>query len=130
MDLGERANRFRFLIRDRDSKFSAPLDAVFAGADIQIIRTPMRAPRANAIAERFIGTLRRECLDHILICEHAISTSCCVNMRSTATPTARIDHCTNARPPTTPRDTPARPFTCSDESGSATSSTSTSRRVR
>jgi transposase InsO family protein len=67
MDLGERAKRFRFLIRDRDSRFSAPFDAVFAGADIQIIRTPVRAPRANAIAERFIGTLRRECLDHILI---------------------------------------------------------------
>ena len=67
MDLGERATRFRFLIRDLDSKFSAAFDAVFAGADIQIIRTPMRAPRANAIAERFIGTLRRECLDHILI---------------------------------------------------------------
>jgi transposase InsO family protein len=67
MDFGERADRFRFLIRDRDSKFSASFDAVFAGADIQIIRTPVRAPRANAIAERFIGTLRRECLDHILV---------------------------------------------------------------
>jgi putative transposase len=40
---------------------------VFAGADIAILRTPVRAPRANAIAERFIGTLRRECLDHLLI---------------------------------------------------------------
>ena len=55
------------MIRDRDAKFTAAVDAVFAGADIRIIRTPVRAPRANAIAERFIGTLRRECLDHMLI---------------------------------------------------------------
>ena len=67
MDLGDHAARFRFLIRDRDSKFTAAFDAVFAGADIRIIRTPVRAPRANAIAERIIGTLRRECLDHLLI---------------------------------------------------------------
>jgi transposase InsO family protein len=60
MDLDDHADRFRFLVRDRDSKFSAAFDAVFAAADIRIIRTPARAPRANAIAERWIGTLRRD----------------------------------------------------------------------
>src|SRR5215203_4252057 len=67
IDLGDRAKQFRFLIRDRESNFIAAVDAVFVGADIRIIRTPVRAPRANAIAERLIGTLRRECLDHLLI---------------------------------------------------------------
>jgi putative transposase len=57
VDLGERVDQLRFLIRDRDSKFTAAFDALFTGADIQIIRTPVRAPRTNAIAERFIGTL-------------------------------------------------------------------------
>jgi transposase InsO family protein len=67
MNLGDHAEQLRFLIRDRDAKFTAAFDAVFTGADIRIIRTPVRAPRSNAIAERFIGTLRRECLDHMLI---------------------------------------------------------------
>ena len=67
MDLGEYATRFKFLIRDRDSKFTAVFDEVLTGNGMRIIKTPVRSPRANSFAERYAGTLRRECLDHLLI---------------------------------------------------------------
>ncbi|MBV9729193.1 MAG: transposase [Pseudonocardiales bacterium] len=67
MDLGDRAAEFTFLIRDRDTKFTTVFDTVFTSEAIRILRTPVRAPRANAIAERWIGTVRRELLDRILI---------------------------------------------------------------
>jgi hypothetical protein len=67
MDLREHAARFKFLIRDRDGKFTAAFDEVFAGNGTRVIRTPVRSSRANSFAERFVGTLRRECLDHVLI---------------------------------------------------------------
>jgi putative transposase len=57
----------RFMIRDRDSKYSGCFDEVFHSEGIRIVKTPVRAPRANAIAERFVRTIRSECLDWLLI---------------------------------------------------------------
>ena len=66
-ELGTRVESLRFLIRDRDTKYTRTFDNVFHADDIQTLKTPPQAPRANAHCERVIGTLRREVLDHILI---------------------------------------------------------------
>ena len=64
--------RPRFLIRDRDSKFAAGFDEIFRSERIRVIRAPLAAPRAKAHAQRWVGSVRRECLDRILIlsCTH------------------------------------------------------------
>ena len=67
MNLGDHADGLKFLIRDRDAKFTAAFDAALTAADMRIIKTPVRAPRANAIAERWISSARHECLDRMLI---------------------------------------------------------------
>ncbi|MFI7108049.1 integrase core domain-containing protein [Nonomuraea sp. NPDC050227] len=67
MDLDERASAVRVLIRDRDGKFSRSFDEVCTANGVRVIKTPVRSPRANAFVERFLGTLRPECLDHLLI---------------------------------------------------------------
>jgi putative transposase len=67
MALEDHADSVKFLLRDRDTKFTAAFDAVFTAPGVRIIKTPVRTPRANAIAERWISSARRECLDRMLI---------------------------------------------------------------
>jgi transposase InsO family protein len=67
MDLGDCRLRPRFLIHDRDTKFSRCFDGIFEGEGIAIVRTPIQAPNANAHVERWVGSVRRECLDRLLI---------------------------------------------------------------
>jgi putative transposase len=71
LDLGQRVATLRHVVRDRDAKFAVSFDAVFTAVDIQIIKTPPRVPRANAVCERMVGTQRRELLDRILVVNHA-----------------------------------------------------------
>jgi putative transposase len=66
-DLEEAERPFRFLIRDRDTKFTTSFDEVFASIGVETIRTPILSPRANAYAERFVRTVREDCLDHLLV---------------------------------------------------------------
>ncbi len=61
----------RFLIRDNDGKYGPRFDHLAAASGIRVLRTPVRAPRANATCERFLGSVRRECLDHVLVLSEA-----------------------------------------------------------
>ena len=67
MAIEERLTDAMFLIRDRDAKYSRSFDDVFRSEEVRVIRTPVQAPMANAFAERFVRTVRKECLDHILV---------------------------------------------------------------
>jgi putative transposase len=67
LHLDQRLESLAFLIRDRDSKFTTAFDAVFAAEGIRILKSPPQAPKANAVCERMVGTVRRELLDRVLV---------------------------------------------------------------
>jgi putative transposase len=126
MLLADRKQSFRFLLHDRDSKFSGGFNEVFRSEGMKIVRTPIRAPNANAYAERWVGTLRRECLDRILIVnrrqlEHVLRVYTAHYNRQ-----RRTAHSPFGRPTDAPQRPPTlRNGTSANTNCSAVSSTST-----
>jgi putative transposase len=92
MTLDDREQPFRFLIHDRDSKFSGGCDHVVQSEGIAVIRTPVQAPNANAHAERWVGSGRRECLDRLLIFSRRNPTTYFASMPAITTAVGRIEH--------------------------------------
>ena len=109
IDLGDRADDFRFLVRDRAGQFTASFDAILANAGIEAVKIPPRSPRANAYAERFVLTARTEVTDQMLIFSERHLRPSWPNTRPTTTDDDPIAAASSARPglttpsPTSPR---------------------------
>jgi transposase InsO family protein len=131
-DLVDRGRSFTFLIRDRDAKFTASFDEVFSSEGIRVIKTPVRSPRANAYAERWVRTVRTECLDWMLVLGRRHLNGILHEYVGTTTPSARTGALTLACRRPTAR--PLSPLPHRSASIVATCwadlSTSTSRRPR
>jgi len=123
MDLAGQTSGFRVLIRDRDANFTAAFDAVFAAAGIRVLRIPPRAPRANAYAERWVRTVRSECLDWLLIRNaahlHRVLTIY-LEHYNTARPHRGLDLQTPVDGPRAPRMMAARSNESTSSAGSST----------
>jgi putative transposase len=89
MELDDRKRPVRFVIHDRDAKFPAAFDALLSSENIKVIRTPVQAPNANAHMERWVGSVRRECLDRLLIVGRRNSNEPCASTSVTTTPPGR-----------------------------------------
>ena len=98
MAIDGRGQPLRFLIHDRDAKFSGGFDHIFQSEGIAVIRTPVRAPNANAYAERWVGSVRRECLDRLLISAGANSSTCFASMPDITTSIGRIGRSHSVHP--------------------------------
>jgi transposase InsO family protein len=94
MHLDDRDLPVRFLIHDRDAKFPRAFDALLASENIKVIRTPVRAPNANAHMERWVGSVRCECLDRLLILRRRQLEHILRSMSSTTTDSAPTAHAT------------------------------------